>query len=61
MKEYPIKTPSGNTYVVVEDVNENIFNIRLSTYHNLAVVFDKKVIPDLISILKEIDNENIHK
>jgi hypothetical protein len=55
MKEYPIKTPSGNTYVVVEDVNENIFNIRLSTYHNLAVVFDKKVIPDLISILKEMD------
>ncbi len=57
MTEYPIKTPSGNTYVVVEDINENIFNIRLSTYHNLAVVFDKKVIPDLISILKEINDK----
>ncbi len=57
MKEYPIKTPSGNTYVVVEDANENIFNIRLSTYHNLAVVFDKKVIPDLITILKEINDK----
>ena len=57
MTEYPIKTPSGNIYVVVEDVNENIFNIRLSTYHNLAVVFDKKVIPDLISILKEINDK----
>ena len=61
MTEYPIKTPSCNIYVVVEDVNENIFNIRLSTYHDLAVVFDKKVIPDLISILKEMNNENIHK
>ncbi len=57
MTEYPIKTPSGNTYVVVEDINENIFNIRLSTYHNLAVVFDKKVIPDLISILKELNDK----
>ncbi len=57
MKEYPIKTPSGNTYVVVEDANKNIFNIRLSTYHNLAVVFDKKVIPDLITILKELNDK----
>jgi len=57
MTKYPIKTPSGNIYVVIEDINENIFNIRLSTYHNWAVTFDKKIIPDLIEILKEINDK----
>lgn len=56
--EYPIKTPSGKTYITVVDVNENVFNIRLDTYHNFSVVLDKKCIPDMIEVLQRIMNEN---
>lgn len=56
--EYPIKTPSGKTYITVVDVNENVFNIRLDTYHNLSVVLDKKCIFDMIEVLQRITNEN---
>jgi hypothetical protein len=58
---YPIKTPSGKTYVTIIDVNKHIFNIRLDEYQNLAVVLDKKCIPDMIRILQEISNEDIHE
>jgi hypothetical protein len=58
---YPIKTPSGRTYITIIDVNQHIFNIRLDNYRNVSVVLDKKVIPDMIKILTEIQNENIHK
>ena len=59
--DYPIKTPSGKTYVTIVDVNENLFNIRLDTYHNLSVVLDKKCISDMIRILQRITNENFYK
>ncbi len=58
---YPIKTPSGRTYVTIIDVNKHIFNIRLDEYQNLAVVLDKKCIPDMIRILQEISNDDIYK
>lgn len=58
---YPIKTPSGKSYITIIDVNKNIFNIRLDEYQNLSVVLDKKCIPDMIKILQEINDENFHK
>lgn len=58
---YPIKTPSGKTYITLIDINENIFSIKLDTYHDLSVVLDKKCIPDMIEVLQRINNENIHK
>lgn len=58
---YPIKTPSGRTYITIIDVNKHMFNIRLDEYQNISVVLDKKVIPDMIRILTEVNNENIHK
>jgi len=58
---YPIKTPSGKSYITIIDVNKNIFNIRLDEYQNLSVVLDKKCIPDMIKILQEINGENFHK
>ena len=59
--EYPIKTPSGKTYITVVDVNENLFNIRLDTYYNLSVVLDKKCISDMIEVLQRMTNENFYK
>lgn len=59
--EYPIKTPTGKTYITVVDVNENLFNIRLDTYYNLSVVLDKKCISDMIEVLQRITNENFYK
>ena len=59
--EYPIKTPSGKTYITVVDVNENLFNIRLDTYYNLSVVLDKKCVSDVIEVLQRMMNENFHK
>ena len=59
--KYPIKTPSGRTYITIIDVNKHMFNIRLDEYQNISVVLDKKVIPDMIRILTEVNNENIHK
>lgn len=59
--EYPIKTPTGKTYITVVDVNENLFNIRLDTYYNFSVVLDKKCISDMIEVLQRITNENFHK
>lgn len=61
MMEYPIKTPTGKTYITVVDVNENLFNIRLDTYYNLSVVLDKKCISDMIEVLQRITNENFYK
>ena len=58
---YPIKTPSGKIYITIVDVNENLFNIRLDTYHDLSVVLDKKCISDMIEILKRVNNENFHE
>jgi hypothetical protein len=58
---YPIKTPSGRTYVTIIDVNKRIFTMRLDEYQNLAVVLDKKVIPDMIRILQEISDANFHE
>ena len=58
---YPIKTPSGRTYITIVDVNKHIFNIRLDEYQNVSVVLDKKVLPDMIRILQELNNEDIHK
>lgn len=58
---YPIKTPSGKTYITIVDVNKHIFTIRLDEYQNVSVVLDKKVLPDLIKILTEIQNEDIYK
>lgn len=59
--EYPIKTSSGKTYITIVDINENLFNIRLDTYHNLSVVLDKKCISDMIEVLQRMMNENFYK
>ena len=59
--EYAIKTPSGKTYITIVDVNENLFNIRLDTYHNFSVVLDKKCISDMIEVLQRMMNENFYK
>lgn len=61
MMEYPIKTPSGKSYITIVDVDENLFNIRLDTYHNLSVVLDKKCISDMIEVLQRMMNENFYK
>ena len=58
---YPIKTPSGRTYITIVDVNKHVFNIRLDEYQNVSVVLDKKILPDMIRILQELNNENIYK
>lgn len=58
---YPIKTPSGRTYITIVDVNKHMFNIRLDEYQNVSVVLDKKVLSDMIRILQELNNENIYK
>lgn len=54
---YPIKTPSGNTYITIVDVNEDIFHIKLDTYQNLSVVLDKKCISDMIKALELIKGD----
>ena len=58
---YPIKTPSGKPYITIVDVNKHIFTIRLDEYQNVSVVLDKKILPDMIRILQELNNENIYK
>lgn len=58
MKEYPIRTSSGNPYVTVEDVNDDIFHLRLDTCYALKVVLDKKAIPDIIKALNLIKGES---
>ena len=59
--EYPIKTPSGKTYITIIDTDEHLFKIRLDTYYDLSVVLDKKCISDMIEVLQRITNENFYK
>lgn len=59
--EYPICKTDGSLYITIIDDNENIFGIKLLRYQNIIVQLDKKCIPDMIKILTEIQNENIHK
>lgn len=59
--EYPICKTDVSPYIAIIDDNDNIFSIKLLRYQNIIVQLDKKCIPDMIKILTEIQNENIHK
>ncbi len=59
--KYPILKSNAEPYITIIDDNENIFGIELLRYQNIIVQLDKKCIPDMIRILTEIQNENIHK
>lgn len=61
MKYYPIKTPNDNVYITIVDDEGDLFYIKLDIYKNVLLHLDKKCIPDMIKILTEIQNENIHK
>lgn len=54
MISYPILKPTGEKYITIVDVDENIFHVQLDTYYNLSVVLDKKCISDMIKILELI-------
>ena len=47
-----IVRPNGEVYARVE-VNEKELRIQLAQYHNMWVIMDAKVIPQLSDILKE--------
>lgn len=49
-----IRKPNGEVYARVE-VNEQYLRIQLAQYHNVWVVMDAKVIPQLSNILKEAE------
>lgn len=51
-----ITYPNGKPYITV-NANDNTFSIQLNRYDNIFVVLDKKVIPELIEALKEIEND----
>ena len=49
-----INSPSG-PYITVKE-QENTFSIQIHRYGNVSVVLDKKVIPELIEELREIND-----
>lgn len=61
MKYYPIKTPNDDPYITIVDNEDNTFCFKIDRYKNVLVWCDKRAIPDMIKILTEIQNENIHK
>ena len=58
---YPICKPNDEPYITIIDDDVNVFGIELLRYQNIIVQLDKKCLPDMIKILTEIQNENIHK
>lgn len=57
MISYPILKPTGEKYITIVDIDENIFHVQLDTYYNLSVVLDKKCISDMIEVLQRMMNE----
>lgn len=49
-----IRNNKGEVYLRVE-VNERHLRLQIANYHNLWVVLDSKVIPQLASLLKEAE------
>lgn len=51
-----INTTNGDPYISIIDEG-NTFAIQLHRYNRVVVTLDKKVIPEMIKYLKELDNE----
>jgi hypothetical protein len=60
MKE--ISKPDGSVYCWVE-VSDGLLRIKMNTgsAKGCTVNLDEKIVPQLISILKEIENDTLHQ
>lgn len=50
-KGSPIKTDKGRTYMLVSEESHNRVGFRFTSMPKYLVIFDKRVIPQLIDIL----------